>query len=160
MIKKSDLQKNEFMKFLTDEMLEKIIPIIDVMEVESREIIFNEGDPTEHFYLVKSGEILLEQKLTKDILVNVGSIKAGEAFGFAVLLHNDQRSLAAICNEAATLFVIKRGDLLALMEKDNKMGYLIMKHAAKVIHRRWVKRTEQFLRALKSHPDIKALDVV
>ncbi|MBF0390405.1 MAG: cyclic nucleotide-binding domain-containing protein, partial [Desulfamplus sp.] len=82
MIKKSDLQKNEFMKFLTDEMLEKIIPIIDVMEVESREIIFNEGDPAENFYLVKSGQILLEQKISKDILVNVSAIEAVKPTNF------------------------------------------------------------------------------
>lgn len=160
MIKKSDLKKNEFLQFLTDEMLERILPITKVLEVESREIIFNEGDPAENFYLVKSGQILLEQKISKDILVNVSAIEANEAFGLSVLLHRDERSMAAICNEAATLFVIHRNDLLNLMEKDHTMGYLIMKHTATVLRKRWVKRTEQFLRALKSHPDIKALDVV
>ncbi|MBF0377925.1 MAG: cyclic nucleotide-binding domain-containing protein [Desulfamplus sp.] len=160
MIKKSDLKKNDFMQFLTDEMLEKIIPITKVMEVESREIIFNEGDLAEHFYLVKSGQVLLEQKISKDILVNISAINAGEAFGLSVLLHRDQRAMAAICNEAATLIMIHRNDLLNLMEQDHTMGYLIMKYAAKVLHRRWIKRTEQFLRALKSHPDISALDVM
>ncbi|MBF0229525.1 MAG: Crp/Fnr family transcriptional regulator [Desulfamplus sp.] len=160
MIKKSDLKKNEFMQFLTDEMLEKIIAITEVLQVENREIIFNEGDPAENFYLVNSGQILLEQKISKDILVNVSAIEAGEAFGLSVLLHRDERSTAAICNETATLFVIHRNDLLDLMEKDHTMGYLIMKHTATVLRKRWVKRTEQFLRALKSHPDINALDVM
>lgn len=158
MIKKSDLKKNEFLQALTDEMLEKLIPIIGVLEVESREIVFNEGDPAENFYLVKSGQVLLEQKISNDILVNVSAIDPGDAFGLSVLLNRDVRSMSAICNEAATLFVINRNFLLELMEKDHSMGFLIMKHTAKVLNRRWVKRTEQFLRALKSHPDIHALD--
>ncbi|MGD9731855.1 MAG: Crp/Fnr family transcriptional regulator [Desulfamplus sp.] len=160
MLRKSDLKKNEFMHFLTDEMLDKIISITNVLEVESREIIFNEGDPAEDFYLVKSGQVLLEQKLSKDVLVNVSSIEAGEAFGLSVLLNRDERSMAAICNQAATLFVIHRNDLLNLMEKDHTMGYMIMQHTAKELHKRWIKRTEQFLRALKSHPDITALEIL
>ncbi len=160
MLRKSDLKKNEFMHFLTDEMLEKIIPITNVLEVESREIIFNEGDPAEDFYLVKSGQVLLEQKISKDIMVNVSAIGAGEAFGLSVLLNKDERSMGAICNEAATLFVIHRNDLLNLMEHDMTMGYLIMQHTAKELNKRWVKRTEQFLRALKCHPDISALDIL
>ncbi len=121
MLRKSDLKKNEFMHFLSDEMLDKIISITNVLEVESREIIFNEGDPAEDFYLVKSGQVLLEQKLSKDILVNVSSIEAGEAFGLSVLLNRDERSMSAICNQAATLFVIHRNDLLNLMEKEDQL---------------------------------------
>lgn len=160
MIKKSDLKKNEFLQALTDEMLEKLIPITEVLEVESREIIFNEGDPAENFYLVKSGQVLLEQKISDDILVNVCAIDPGEAFGLSVLLNRDDRSMAAICNEAATLFVINRTSLLKMMEEDESMGYIIMKHTAKVLNQRWVRRTEQFLRALKSHPDIHNLDAM
>lgn len=160
MIKKSDLRKNEFLQTLTDEMLERLLPITEVLEVESREIIFNEGDPAENFYLVKSGQVLLEQKISNDILVNVCSIDPGEAFGLSVLLNKEARSMAAICNQAATLFVINSTSLLKLMEEDKTMGYMIMNHTAKVLNQRWVRRTEQFLRALKSHPDINALNVI
>lgn len=158
MIRKSDLKKNEFMHSLTDEMLEKLMPITAVLEVNSGEMIFNEGDPAEDFYMVKSGKVLLEQKLSDEIMVTVSSIDPGEAFGLSVLLNRDERSMSAICNESATIFVINRNSLLNLMEENHSLGYLIMKQTATVLNRRWVLRTDQFLRALRNHPDIHDLE--
>lgn len=158
MISKAELKKDFFLKYLTDEMLEKIISITQVINVESGQVIFNEGDPADNFYMVKSGKVLLEQKISEDIMVTVGSIDAGEAFGLSVLLNEDERSMAAICNESAVLYVLHRQFLLDLMESDHSMGYLIMKQAASVLNERSVLRTEQFLRAIHSHPDIHELE--
>jgi len=160
MIKKSDLKKNEFMQSLTDEMLEKLLPITEALEVKSHEIIFNEGDPAENIYLLKSGHVLLEKKISNDILVNVCAIDPGEAFGLSVLLDKEACSTAAICNEAATLFVINRNSLLKLMEEDQSMGYMLMKYTAKVLNQMCVRRTEQLIRTIKCHPDINALEVM
>ncbi|MBF0258202.1 MAG: Crp/Fnr family transcriptional regulator, partial [Desulfamplus sp.] len=155
-----DLKKSEFLQSLTDEMLEKLLPITEVLEVESREIIFNEGDPAKNFYLVKSGRVLLEQKLAKDVLVNVRAIDPGEAFGLSVVLNKDNCAMTAICDEAATLFVINGNDLCNLMEEDHSIGYLFMQHTSKVLHKRWLMRTEQFIKTLKTHPDISALETM
>ncbi|WP_186441446.1 Crp/Fnr family transcriptional regulator [Desulfamplus magnetovallimortis] len=134
------------------------MPITEVLEVNSGEIIFAESDPAEDFYMVKSGKVLLEQKLSEDIMVTVSSIDPGESFGLSVLLNRDVRSMAAICNESATIFVINRNSLLALMEEDHSLGYRIMKQTARVLNKRWVLRTEQFLRSLRTHPDIHGLE--
>ncbi len=158
MIRKSDLKKNEFMCSLTDEMLEKLMPITAVLEVNSGEIIFDEGDPAADFYMVKSGKVLLEQKLSDEIMVTVSSIDPGEAFGLSVLLNREERSMSAICNESATIFVINRNSLLNIMGEDHSLGYLIMKQTATVLNRRWMLRTEQFLRSLSNHPDIHDLE--
>lgn len=155
MIKKSDLKENEFLQFFTDEMLEKLIPITEVLKVKSQEIIFKEGDPAEKFYLVKSGHVLLEKEISKGVFVNVCAVDSGEAFELSALLSNGVRSMTAICDEHATLLAISRNSLLKLMDEDKSVGYMLMKHAAEVLYQRWVKRTEQFLNTLKSHPDYK-----
>lgn len=142
------------MKSLTDEMLEKIMPITEVLDVNSGDIIFNEGDPAQEFYMVKSGKVLLEQTLSKEIMVTVSSIDPGESFGLSVLLNSDERTMTAICNESATLFMIDRNNLLNIMDEDTALGYRIMKQTARVLNKRWVLRTEQFLRSLHNHPDI------
>jgi CRP-like cAMP-binding protein len=155
MIKKSDLKNIEFLQCLTDEMLEKLLPITEVLEVKSNEIIFNEGDPAENFYLLKSGHVLLEKKISKSMFVNVCAIDPGEAFGFSASVNSDVRSLTAVCSEPATLYVIRRNSLQKLMEEDQSLGYLIMKHTANLLFQRWARRTEQLIRTMKCHPDIK-----
>ncbi len=146
------------MQALTDEMLEKLMQITEVLEVNSGEVIFSEGDAAEDFYMVKSGKVLLEQTLSDEIMVTVSSIDPGEAFGLSVLLSREERSMAAICNESATIFVINRNSLLNLMEEDHSLGYQIMKQTARELNKRWVLRTEQFLRSLRTHPDIHGLE--
>ncbi len=158
MISKAELKKDFFMKNLTDEMLEKIVSITQVIKVQSGEVIFNEGDSADNFYMVKSGKVLLEQKISDDIMVTVGAIEAGEDFGLSVLLNEDACSMSAICNEAAVLYAVHRQSIIDLMESDHSMGYLIMKQAASVLDERLRLRTEQFLRSLKSHPEIHELD--
>ncbi|MBF0469487.1 MAG: Crp/Fnr family transcriptional regulator, partial [Desulfamplus sp.] len=96
----------------------------------------------------------------KDIQVNVRAIDPGEAFGLSVVLNRDNCSMTAICDEAATIFVINGNALRNLMEEDHSMGYLFMRHTSKVLHKRWLMRTEQFVKTLKSHPDISALEVM
>lgn len=158
MITKTELKKDEFLRALTDEMLEKFIPLTEEWTIESGEIIFNEGDPADNFYMVKKGKVLLEQKISKNIIATVGTVDPGESFGLSVLLDEPRRLMSAICNETATIYSIHKDSLLDLMEADPSMGYLIMKQAARVLNTRLILRTEQFLRSMHTHPDIHELE--
>lgn len=159
MITKSDLRKDEFLSPLSDEMLEKCIPLTEVWSVDEGEVIFNEGDTADNFFMVRSGKVLLEQKISKDIIATVGTVDPGESFGLSVLLDEPRRMMSAICSETAKIFVIHKDALLNQMDQDHSMGYLIMKKAAKVLNRRLILRTEQFLRSMHSHPDIHQLEI-
>jgi len=108
--------------------------------------------------MVKEGKILLEQKISKDIIATVGTVDPGESFGLSVLLHGPRRLMSAICSETATIYVIHKDALLGLMDQDHSMGYLIMKRAARVLNTRLILRTEQFLRSMHTHPDIHELE--
>jgi len=158
MITKSELKKDEFLESLTDEMLEKFIPLTEEWSVESGEIIFSEGDSADNFFMVKKGKILLEQKISEDIIATVGTVDPGESFGLSVLLDEPRRLMTAICSETATVYAIHKNSLLDLMDEDHSMGYFIMKQAARVLNTRLILRTEQFLRSMHTHPDIHELE--
>ncbi|SMC42125.1 Cyclic nucleotide-binding domain-containing protein [Desulfocicer vacuolatum DSM 3385] len=158
MITKAELRKDQFLESLTDEMLEKFVPVTEEWRVEAGEIIFNEGDPADNFFMVKSGKILLEQKISEDIIATVGTVDPGESFGLSVLLYAPRRVMTAICSESAIVYAIHKDVLLDLMDNDHSMGYFIMKQAARVLNTRVILRTEQFLRSMHSHPDIHELE--
>ena len=71
---------------LTDQMLEKFQPHIDVLHYDEEDIIFREGDPADRFYFLKYGKILLEKKISEKISFAIGAIKPGYSFGWSAML--------------------------------------------------------------------------
>jgi len=53
MISKEDLKKIVILKSLTDDMLEKLIPIVNTTSFNKGEIIFKEGDLADKFYILR-----------------------------------------------------------------------------------------------------------
>lgn len=158
MVTKAEIKKNHIMEYLTDEMLEKIVPVLELVKVKSGDVIFKRGDAAEDLYILKSGKVLLEQKLSDQIIVTISSIDPGETFGWAVLLDDGFHSVTAICNEIAEVYVCSRDELLSIMDNDHSIGYLIMKQVATVLKNRLDQRTVQFLSSMNTHPDIHDLE--
>ena len=53
MIPKEDLRKIIILEKLTDEMLEKVIPAVNVLKLREQEVIFDEGDEGRYFYMLQ-----------------------------------------------------------------------------------------------------------
>lgn len=158
MVIRDELKKNIILEHLTDEMLDQLSAITIVIKAKKGEVIYREGDPARNVYMLKSGKILLEQKISKTISVMVNSIDPGESFGWAFLLDNGSNALTATCSEDSEIYVINRDVVRNLMNQDHSIGYMMMKQLSAVLKRRLDQRTIQFLNSVKSHPDISALE--
>lgn len=158
MVTRDELKKNIILEYLTDEMLDKLSIITIVINAKKGTVIYTEGDSAQNVYMLKSGKVLLEQKISPTISVMVNSIDPGESFGWAFLLDKGSNALTATCNEDCEIYVINREVVLDLMDKDQSLGFMMMKQLSAVLKRRLDQRTVQFLNSVKSHPDIKALE--
>ena len=74
-----------FSKF-TDEMLDKVIPHLDILQFEEEDIIFQEGDPAERMFFLKRGKILLEKRISDKISFAIGAVKPGFSFGWSAVM--------------------------------------------------------------------------
>jgi len=156
MITKDGLRSIRIMENLTDEMLDLLIPCIDLRQYEARDVIFREGDRSEYFYMIKSGKVLLEKRISSKITVSIASIKPGLSFGWSALL-SDPLRLDAVCSEASTIYTLDAKESMKLTEDNPKMGYLIYRNLIRIVQRRLDLRTEQFVRMISRHPDIQPL---
>jgi len=86
---------------------------------------------------------------------NLGSIKSGFSFGWSALLPGSKYTTHAICVEPSEVFCVPNEKFLNLLEKDHSMGYRVMQGAVSILEKRLERRTEQFLKTLRMHPDIK-----
>jgi len=157
MVTIKDLKAIVILGFLTDDMIDKILPITESLKFDEGEVVFREGESAEIFYMVRRGKILLEQRISEKITISMGTVKPGYAFGWSAMLGGTTYTSDAVCAERSDIFSINGIELTRLLDKDHSMGYMMTQRVLRIIKKRLEIRTEQFLRAIKDHPDIQHL---
>ncbi|MBW1699056.1 MAG: cyclic nucleotide-binding domain-containing protein [Deltaproteobacteria bacterium] len=157
LVKKEDLKRIVIFSSLSDDMLDKVAPIIDFLRFDEREAVFREGQIAERFYMVRRGKVLLEKRISGKVAVSLGTVKAGFSFGWSALLDGGPYTSDAICAEPCEIFSARREKILPLMDADKAMGYIISQSLLRIIKKRLDLRTEQLLRAIQNHPDLQSL---
>ena len=158
MVSKEDLKSILVLRYLTDEMLDKVSRIVDILNFDEREVIFREGDKGTRFYLLRRGKVVLEKRISDKLSYAAGSVKPGYSFGWSAMLEEGDYTLDAVAVEPCEVYSIKGEKLKRLTEEDHSMGYIMTQGLLRVLKRRLDHRTEQFIRVLIQHPDIKSLD--
>lgn len=157
MVSKEELRGIYILENLTDEMLEKIQPLIEPLQFKEREVVFEEGERAENFFFLKRGKILLEVEISEMIIISLGSIKSGYSFGWSALLSAPSYTSYAVCTEPCEVLAIHGQKFLNLLHEDHTMGLRVMEFAAKILKNRLERRTAQFLKVMSKHPDIQKL---
>jgi CRP-like cAMP-binding protein len=155
MVPVENLRRIYLLENLTDEMLEKIQPLAEIREYQNLEVIFREGEKAIYFNMLFQGKVLLEVQASESLMISLGAVKPGFSFGWSALLTDHSYTAHAICREPSEVIMIPGKKLLALMDEDHHMGYRIMEGVVHILKRRLERRTNQFLKTLRQHPDIK-----
>ncbi len=103
--------------------LDQILAAMDVKELADKEILFHEGDPGEHFYIVMKGtlEVLMGAEKAEELLLNVMS--AGEHFGeMGLIMPGGHRTATVRAREESTLLSMSRETFLGLTKKHPELS--------------------------------------
>jgi CRP-like cAMP-binding protein len=114
-------------------------------EFAKEQVIFNEGDLANRFYLIETGKVALESRAADAKLVLVETIGPGDALGWSWLFppyywHFGARALE---RTAAIFFYGTR--LRAWCDEDHDLGYELVKRMAEVAIRRLQSTQAQLL---------------
>ena len=157
MLSKEDLNEIVMIAHLTDDMRERLAQITDVLNFDKDEILFRESEPAERFYMLRSGSVLLEQRISDKVTACVGSVKPGFSFGWSAMVDNGVYTTEAVCIEPSQIYSFKREKINKLFEQDPKMGFLLYQRLLEIIKKRLDYRTGQFRQAIEDHPDMQNL---
>ena len=108
--------------------LDKILSTLDVKELTDREILFREGDPGDHFYMVMRGEleVLMAEGKTEEMLLNV--LSAGEYFGeMSLILPGGHRTASLRARGDSTLLSMSRLQFLDLTKKYPQLSHAMVR---------------------------------
>jgi len=104
-----------FTDLLPDE-LDRIRDGMEVINLQSGEILFREGDPGEHMYIIVSGEleILMAPATTNELILNI--LHAGEYLGEMSLITGAPRTASVRARGDVILLSMSRTQLLDLLQ--------------------------------------------
>ncbi len=157
MISLEDLKKIYLLQNLSGEMLERVLPMAQLHPFKEREVIFEEGEKADNFYMLHRGKLLLEVEISETMIISLGSIKSGYSFGWSALLSGSTYTSYAVCTEPCEVITVPGKEFMGLLKEDHTMGFRVMEFTAKILKNRLERRTGQFLKVMSKHPDIQRL---
>ena len=157
MVSFGDLKKIFLLENLTDGMLGKMLPFVEMRLFSEGAKIFRQGEKAEFFFMLMKGKIVLEIQASERINVSLGSIKTGGSLGWSAILGDEVYTSDAVCVEPCEIMAIPGEKFRELMERDHDMRYGVMKIVVSILKRRLERRTDQFLKVIENHPDLQKL---
>jgi CRP-like cAMP-binding protein len=106
--------------------------------------IFTIGGSAIDAYLLKSGkvDIQIEFKIYDyEIMTTVYTVGVGEIFGWSALVPPHRLTASAKCEGKADVITINGKELMEFLEKDRRIGYVVMKNLSALISSRLASTT-------------------
>ncbi len=121
---------------LSDEELSSVAALCSEASYKVGDVILNLNDPTENFYLIRSGTVqiitnpdILETKpeLADAVMVNLGE---GQSFGEMGLVDRGARSATVRAGSDTEVYAINCNQFQELCYEDTHLGFLVMRNIA------------------------------
>lgn len=157
MVTKADLQHILLLRGVKDELLECIALRTEKRTYAPGAVVFEEGAEAKEFFMLQEGNVLLEVEIARDVIISLGAVKRGYSFGWSSLVPDATHTTFAVATEPSEVLVIKGRDFLDILEQDPATGYLVMTRIFHIFRRRLERRTNQFLKVMRKHPEIQRL---
>lgn len=137
MIAYDDLKRIEFFADLTEEELLAMQEICREERHRAGEFIFGEDAPAEHLYVLKSGKVSIDIKVTGGEYISVLTLSHfADLLGWSALVEPFKFTASGRCVEDSIVISIDGRRLMGLIKNDYRMGFLIMRRVAKLISER------------------------
>jgi len=113
------LEKVELFEGLPDDDLKRIAAIVRGTSVAAGEVLFEEGEPGDAFYIVFDGAMEITKARPDGSQDRLAVRRRGEAFGEMALLNDAPRSATARAVEDTRLIAVDREDFQLLLGGDS-----------------------------------------
>jgi CRP-like cAMP-binding protein len=135
------LQSVDIFKGLSDDQLNSIENLCSEKVYKAGEILFEDGKPADHFFLLSEGTVDLAFDLPGYIrtpATTMVSVGPGRAFGWSSLMPPYRYRLTAHCTSGTCkVLCLSRKPLRRLFDTDKKLGYQVTVNLATLVSSRF-----------------------
>src|SRR3954453_3211124 len=111
------LRRASALKFLSEELLPALEPLLQEEHFEFGDVIVRQDDPADSFYVLTHGRARALKIKGDGEEIPLGTLKPGDSFGEAALADGGMRSASVRCSTAVDVLRIDRKDFLELVEQ-------------------------------------------
>ncbi len=138
---KEIISEFKIFKGLSLEELDKIIPLGIEKKYDEDEVIIEEDSKGSDIYVILKGRVNVEIKMSSSQSsgssgMRVTTLREGEVFGEISFLEGGRRSAGVIALDKISVLKIDGEKLYKLFDRDNHLGYLIMRNISSILSQR------------------------
>lgn len=109
------LQQIPFFKHFPEQKLAVLIEAGSIQEMPAGSVVFNEGDPAEHLYLILEGEVEILGQNAEGEKVLLAALAAGDFFGELALADGGSRTASVWTRMPSRFFMLSREQFIRQM---------------------------------------------
>jgi CRP/FNR family cyclic AMP-dependent transcriptional regulator len=129
------LKMNPIFAELGGDELQRISSLCHTRQLAAGELLFRKGDPGNALFGIRRGQIRIETGTSGGRRLTLNFMGPGDLFGEVALLDGESRTAAATAGEPTELFVLRREDFLAYLEREPKVAIKLIRLLCRQI--RW-----------------------
>jgi CRP-like cAMP-binding protein len=107
---------------LGSEELQRLAGLCHTHQLGLGEVLFQKGDPGDALFGVRRGQIRIETGASDGSRLTLNFMGPGDLFGEVAVLDGQNRTADATAGEVSELFVLRREDFLAFLEREPKVA--------------------------------------
>lgn len=111
------LADSDFFGSLTEEEIERLVAFGSTVKIGAGQLIFQKGDPGDSLAVVVEGRVRIGTVSADGREATLNYVEAGQSFGEMAILDGKPRSADATALEPTELFLLRRRELLAFVER-------------------------------------------
>jgi CRP/FNR family transcriptional regulator, cyclic AMP receptor protein len=115
------------------------------MDFDPGEILFQEGECANQFFLIEKGTVVLESHLPNQENVRIQTLKSGDVLGWSWLFPPFVWHMQARAIEPTHVIMLNGGHLLVAAEENHHLGYELMKRVSQIVIQRLQAARNQLL---------------
>lgn len=128
---------------LNEETLDLIEPLVDRYACPAGTVIFEQGKPASHLYLLLHGTVTVRYKPYDGPPITLTQITAGGVFGWSAVVGNPTYTSATLAKEQVDALRMRGKDLLRLAVEHPAAGRILLDKLAHKVSNRWVDANRQ-----------------
>ncbi|HNM78170.1 MAG TPA: Crp/Fnr family transcriptional regulator [Tepidiformaceae bacterium] len=124
-------QLSRVLNVLSDEELERLIPMLTERQFKPRQVLFQAGDPPERVYLLLKGRVKIYQVAEngKEIILDV--VGKGGVVGDMAIVEDGERTACAQAIDDTVAVSISWEDFSHVLQRSPKLGFVMMELMAR-----------------------------
>jgi CRP/FNR family transcriptional regulator, cyclic AMP receptor protein len=120
------LKMNAMFADLGADELQRLANLCHTQHLGNGEVLFQKGDAGDALFGVRRGQVRIETGASDGSRLTLNFMGPGDLFGEVAVLDRQTPTADATAGEASELFVLRREDFLAFLEREPKVGIKII----------------------------------